>query len=169
MTELYEKDKELQIDGSLLCLEQREDDFSYFCYPVNARAIGFEGSILYCLLEPYGDMVFACDPETCAERFVYPLAESFSDFLRLILACGSANPIEQIAWMSEEQFRQHLQEEAKLRTDEQQKLLCFLAQEFNLSPMEQPYRYVKQIQDSFDDSKIAYSDEYFEALGLERV
>ena len=71
--------------------------------------------------------------------------------------------------MSEEQFRQHLQEEAKLRTDEQQRLLCFLEQEFNLSPMEQPYRYVKQIQGSFDDSKIAYSDEYFETLGLERV
>ena len=54
---------------------------------------------MYCFIEPYGEMVFACNPDTCADVFVYPLARTFEDFMRLILACGSTNPIEQIIWM----------------------------------------------------------------------
>ena len=93
MGTLFERYKELNINGSLICLEQVEDIYSYFCYPTNAKAIGFEGSIMYCFVEPYGDMVFACNPDTCADDFVYPLARNFEDFKRLILACGSTNPI----------------------------------------------------------------------------
>ena len=58
---LFERYKELNINGSLICLEQVGDSCSYFCYPINAKAIGFEGSIMYCFIEPYGDMVFACN------------------------------------------------------------------------------------------------------------
>ena len=96
METLFDQYKELNINGSLICLEQVEDIYSYFCYPTNAKAIGFEGSIMYCFIEPYGEMVFACNPDTCADVFVYPLARTFEDFMRLILACGSTNPIEQI-------------------------------------------------------------------------
>ena len=44
--------------------------------------------------------VFACNPESCADINVYPLAKNFDDFIRVILACGSANPVEQIVWMN---------------------------------------------------------------------
>ena len=91
METLFDQYKELNINGSLICLEQVEDIYSYFCYPTNAKAIGFEGSIMYCFIEPYGEMVFACNPDTCADVFVYPLARTFEDFMRLILACGSTN------------------------------------------------------------------------------
>ena len=94
METLFDQYKELNINGSLICLEQVEDIYSYFCYPTNAKAIGFEGSIMYCFIEPYGEMVFACNPDTCADVFVYPLARTFEDFMRLILACGSTNPID---------------------------------------------------------------------------
>ena len=87
METLFDQYKELNINGSLICLEQVEDIYSYFCYPTNAKAIGFEGSIMYCFIEPYGEMVFACNPDTCADVFVYPLARTFEDFMRLILAC----------------------------------------------------------------------------------
>lgn len=70
-----------------------------FCYPVNAKPIGFEGCILYCFLPEYGEMVFACNPESCVDQNVYPLAANFEDFIRLVLACGTANPLEQIVWM----------------------------------------------------------------------
>ena len=86
METLFDQYKELNINGSLICLEQVEDIYSYFCYPTNAKAIGFEGSIMYCFIEPYGEMVFACNPDTCADVFVYPLARTFEDFMRLILA-----------------------------------------------------------------------------------
>lgn len=57
METLFDQYKELNINGSLICLEQVEDIYSYFCYPTNAKAIGFEGSIMYCFIEPYGEMV----------------------------------------------------------------------------------------------------------------
>ncbi len=34
-----------------------------------------------------------------ADQNVYPLAANFEDFIRLILACGTANPVEQIVWI----------------------------------------------------------------------
>ena len=56
METLFDQYKELNINGSLICLEQVEDIYSYFCYPTNAKAIGFEGSIMYCFIEPYFGM-----------------------------------------------------------------------------------------------------------------
>lgn len=168
MKTLYERYQQLNINGSLICLEQVKDIYSYFCYPTNAKAIGFEGSIMYCFIEPYGDMVFACDPDTCTDTFVYPLAKSFEDFMRLILACGSANPIEQIAWMSKEQFSDHLRQEQVNRTEAQVAVLKYLEQELRLSPMDDPFEYVKKIQAHFDCSAIKYSDEYYEVWGSKR-
>lgn len=34
--------------------------------------------------------------------------------------------------------------------------------------MENPYEYVKNIQKDFDDSKIKYSDEYYDIKGIEK-
>ena len=168
METLFDRYIDLQIDGSLISLEQGEITAPYFCYPVNARAIGFEGCILYCFIPEYGDVVFASNPESCADTNVYPLAENFSDFLRLILACGSANPIEQIVWMDQEQFERHLQEEKGRQTARQQEVLNLLGRELNLTPMETPYEYVKALQADFDGSKIRYGGEYYDVLGLER-
>lgn len=47
----------------------------------------------------------------------------FKDFIGLILACGSSNPIEQIVWMNKEQFEQHMKAEKAIRTDTQNKVL----------------------------------------------
>ena len=98
--DLFSKYRALNIDGRLISLAYEERAEPYFCYPVNARVIGFEGCILYCFLPEYGDMVYASNPESCADKNVYPLAADFKDFMRLILACGSANPVEQIVWMN---------------------------------------------------------------------
>ena len=106
--DLFEKYRALNLDGSLIALAYAEMEQPYFCYPQNAKTIGFEGCILYCFLPEYPGMVFAANPESCADTYVYPLAASFADFMRLILACGSANPVEQIAWMDQAQFEQHL-------------------------------------------------------------
>lgn len=152
METLFDQYKELNINGSLICLEQVEDIYSYFCYPTNAKAIGFEGSIMYCFIEPYGEMVFACNPDTCADVFVYPLARTFEDFMRLILACGSTNPIEQIIWMDKDKFEKHLKEEEAIRTGEQKATLSYLETELEISPIDNPYDYVKELQSRFDNS-----------------
>ena len=59
METIYEKYMALPIDKGLLCLEYGDIAEPYFCYPVNAKPIGFEGCILYCFLPEYGEMVFA--------------------------------------------------------------------------------------------------------------
>ena len=164
----YEKFKRLSLDPALISLARGSISVPYFCYPLNAEAIGFEGCILYCFIRGYGDMVFAANPETCADAHVYPLARSFEDFLRLILACGSANPVEQIAWTDRSRFEQHLQDEAAIRTDAQRAALEMIAAGLELAPMEDPFGYVKSLQAGFDGSRIEYSDEYYDVLGIER-
>ena len=168
MDALFLQFQQLPIDKSLISLEPGSIEFPYFCYPVNAVPIGFEGGILYCFLPEYGGMVFAANPESCADRCVYPLAQTFSDFLRLILACGSANPVEQIAWMSRERFENHLRAERATQTEEQKAALSLIQRTFGLTAMEDPFAYVKALQAGFDGSKIQYSDAYYEVTGLER-
>ena len=100
--------------------------------------------------------------------YVYPLAENFEDFVRLILACGTANPVEQIIWMDKRRFEEHMVSEEKTLTDEQKAETQQLQRELGLLPMVKPFEYVKSIQKDFDGSKIQYSDEYFDVTGIER-
>ena len=158
----------LNINGDLISLESIDNLYCYWCYPINSKPIGLEGCILYCFIEGYGDMVFAANPETCVDINVYPLARSFKDFMRLILACGSVNPIEQIIWMNKQKFEEHLINEAAYSSDEHKAVLEKIATTFDLMPMESPFKYVKELQINFDGSKIEYSDEYYDVLGIER-
>ena len=168
MNTLFQKYKNLCVDGSLISLADGDLSEPYFCYPTNAKIVGFEGCILYCFIDGYDEMVFASNPESCAYKNVYPLAKSFSDFMRLILACGSANPIEQIVWMDKKQYEQHIQEELTIQTEKQKAVLLTLSRELNISPMENPFEYVKAIQKEFDDSHIKFSDEYYGVLGIKK-
>ncbi len=167
MGTVYEKYMALPIDKGLLGLEYGDITEPYFCYPVNAKPIGLEGCILYCFLPEYGETVFACNPETCAEQNVYPLAANFEDFIRLILACGTVNPVEQIVWMSKNQFNEHIANERKNYTGEQKAAVKMLQDGLGLLPMDDPFEYVKSIQKDFDCSEIQYSDEYYDVTGIE--
>jgi len=113
-------------------------------------------------------MVFACNPESCAGQNVYPLAANFEDFIRLILACGTANPVEQIIWMNREQFDEHIANEKMILTEKQKEAGSLLQQRLGVLPMDNPFEYVKSIQKNFDDSKIRYSAEYYDVTGIER-
>ena len=112
-------------------------------------------------------MVFAANPESCAESYVYPLARTFEDFLRLVISCGSANPVEQIVWMSREQFEQHRRQVMQEAEATQRALIETLCREFGLTPMDDPYGYVRTLQQTFDGSRIQFSGEYYDTLGLE--
>ena len=164
----FESFKNLNIDTSSIALESTEFLYPYWCYPLNSKPIGLEGCIVYCFIDGYGEMVFASNPESCADSNVYPLANSFEDFMRLIVTCGSANPVEQIVWMSKQRFEEHLRTEKSVQTKEQEKVLEQLKTAFELTAMEKPYEYVKNIQKDFDDSKIKYSDEYYDIKGIEK-
>ena len=165
---MYEKYCQLDIDGRWIGLEKSDMCVEYFCTPLNAIVIGWENSIHYCFIKGYRDMVFAVNPETCVDKYVYPLAANFKEFLRLILACGSTTAVEQIIGWSKKQFEEFLLSDNNKIFPEQAKVLKIVAEELKLQPMEKPYEYVKAVQELFDDGKIKYSNEYYDVLGLER-
>lgn len=167
---MYETFCRLDIDGRWIGLEKSNLHIEYFCTPVGAKIIGWENSIHYCFISGYGDMVFAVNPESSANQYVYPLAINFKDFLRLILSCGSTTAIEQIVHWNQEQFAHFVVSEDNAIHPEQQKVLEVIKTSLKLKPMEEAYAYVKSVQEQFYHSrcKIKYSNEYYDTLGLER-
>lgn len=167
---MYEKYNQLGIDGSWIGLEKSELNIEYFCTPVDAQVIGWENSIHYCFIRGYREMVFAVNPEPCVDQYVYPLAMNFKDFLRLILACGSTTAVEQIVGWSKEQFERFITSEDNAVLPEQQKVLDIIKTDLKLTPMEEPYEYVKAVQEQYNNChcEIKYSNEYYDTLGLER-
>lgn len=166
---LYEKYKKLNIDTTLIGLEKGSTTGDYFCTPKGATIIGGENSIHYCFIKGYGEMVFAVNPETCVDKYVYPLAENFEEFLRLILACGSTTAVEQIIGWTKEQFIEFVNSSDNAFVPNQVEVLQKLKEELKIEPRENVYEYVKKLQDNFDDSKIEYTDEYYDTLGLEKT
>ena len=105
-------------------------------------------------------MVFSVSPMNSAPDFVDPLANDFEDFLRLLLACSDSAALEQ-AWMWDKaQFEAFLQDNPP--TQDQQRTLSELAEKMKLTPMEQPWVYIKKLQASFDYSKIKYTEDYYD-------
>ena len=97
MNPLYEKYKNLKIDGSWIGLEAGTQT-PCFCTPIGAEIIGWDNGIHYCFIKGFGDMVFCVNPEPCCDYNVYPIARNFCDFLGLILATGNTNTLQQIIW-----------------------------------------------------------------------
>ena len=126
------------IDLALLGVEKRAGDETYFCTPKGAKIIGWAGvdGIHYCLIRGFGEMVFAISPMNVAPNYVHPLARTFSDFLRLLLACGSCDTLEQAWQWDESQFQEFLAENPL--TQAQAAVLEQLAQQTGLAPMERP-------------------------------
>lgn len=162
----FQKYEKLDMDGAWIGLEKGDARGGYFCTPKGARVIGWEGGIHYCFIRGYGETVFAVNPESCVEENVYPLAANFRDFLRLLLACGTAAAIEQIVWWTEPQFAGFLAEDRV--PPERTAVLERIRQAFRLEPMEHPFRYVKDLQAGFDRSGLRYTDEYYEVTGRAR-
>lgn len=86
-----------RIDLAPLGISKGDRDETCFCTPQGARVIGWAGvdGIYYCTIRGFGEMVFSVSPMNLAPNYVHPLARTFSDFLRLLLACGSCDALEQ--------------------------------------------------------------------------
>ena len=172
MSTLFERYRALYIDGSCIDLEysgrRYEPDW---CYPKNAEPIGYENGIMYCFIKGYGETVFAANPESYnSDVHVYPLARSFEDFLGLILACGSANPPEQVIWMTRERFEEHVKNTlADTFSKNREAVLKRIREELGVEPISDPYDYVKSVQKDFDYSKIKFRKERNNKVQFEEV
>ena len=103
----------LEIDFSSIGLEQ-QDSSPYFCTPVGAEYVGWIGCDgVHFILLPGDERVFCVDPAMGeVGSYVLPVAEDFRTFLSYLLFCRDANPLSQIWWMEEKQFRELLAEDA---------------------------------------------------------
>ena len=102
------------------------------------------------------------------------MAEDFRQFLSFVLFCGDANPISQIWWTEEEQFRDFLKEESERSwegmedvLEQKRAALAAVAAAFSLEGAD-PYEKVKALQASYDPAYLQFSEEYYDVLGLER-
>lgn len=147
----------------------------YFCTPVGMTVIGWAGvdGIHYGQIEGFGEMVFAVSPMNPPGDYVHPLAENFSDFLRLLMACGDGAALEQSHQWKRSGFARFMQENPI--TEEQKS--CFIkinealskpsAEDYHeyfcpLTPMEDPFDYMATVRKSFDYRKLTFGPDYEE-------
>lgn len=170
MNTLYEKYKNLKIDGSWIGLALGEGT-PYFFTPVGAEIIGWDNSIHYCFIKGFGDMVFCVNPETCCDYHVYPIARNFRDFLGLILATGNTNTLQQIIWWDKkmfEDFVHHPEEQENKVRPEVKNVLDAIRKRIEVAPINTPFEYIKDLQSNFPYEEISFTNAYYDTLGIER-
>jgi len=167
MKELYRKFLKLNIDLSPMSVMRRESEGGYFCTPRGAEVIGWAGvdGIHFCFVRGFGETVFAVSPMNTPGNYVHPLAASFADFLRLLMACGDSAAPEQAHGWDKAQFESFLREYPI--TGEQQAVIDEIVEKLRLEPMEKPFEYIKELQAGFDYSKIKFTEDYEEWAPVE--
>ncbi len=162
MLTIYEKYLKLNINGSSIGLEHGESKYNYFCTPKGASIIGWEGvdGIHFCFVRGFGGMVLAVSPMNTPGNYVHPLAKNFKDFLCLLLACGHTAALEQVWCWGQAQFDRFLRE--NVPTAEQLAVLDIIRENLSLTPMDQPFTYIKDLQTGFDYSHIKYTEDYYD-------
>lgn len=164
-TSLFERYEQLNINTSLIGLEKTNSS-GYFCDPIGAKifaGLGVDG-VHFCFIERFNEMVFSIDPFAYKKQFVNPLAYTFEDFLGLILTCKNSNLPELIYNMTREEFDNQLEKAFNdpFEKDETEAVLAIIQTELNITPIAEPYDYVRKVQTSFDYSQLKFSDEYYE-------
>ena len=137
----------------------------YFCTPKGARIFARSGvdGIHFCFVRGFGETVFAVSPMNGRDGCVHPVAKSFRDFLRLLLALHDALAIEQAWQWNAAQLEDFEQKHPS--DDEQKAVLEKIARTFHLRPMAEPWKYIHTVQSGFDYGKLRFSAEFYETVG----
>lgn len=151
-----------KLDLSPLGFQRGEKESGYFCTPVLSKVIGWAGvdGIHFCTTRAYGELIFAVSPANCPGEYVHPVARNFEDFLRLLLACYDTAAIEQCWFMDREVFETFV--ENNQPGEEAQNSLDAIRKKYKLTPMEDPFAYIHELQDSFAYDAIQFPPDYYE-------
>ena len=151
-----------QIDREPLGLIMDGPFEAYFCTPKGARIFARSGvdGIHFCFVRGFGETVFAVSPMNGRENCVHPVAKSFRDFLRLLLALHDAAAIEQAWQWNAAQLEEFEQKHPS--SDEQLAALDKLVFTFHLRPMAEPWKYIHTVQSGFDYGKLRFSEEFYD-------
>lgn len=164
MSYFYKKFLEKNIDLSVFGLFSGEGDLTYFCTPKNSKIIGNEGvdGIHYCFVKGYKDAVFAVNPSNAPEDSIHIISKNFKDFLSLLISCKNVSPIEQIWFLNKKNYTKLVKDVEK--TKEVDEIINQLTYQLKLTPINDPYNYVKNLQKTFDYSKLKFEEEYYQSL-----
>lgn len=160
---LYDQYRKIKIDGKWIGLANEENG-PYFCTPVGAKIVGWDNGIHFCFIKKFGEEVFAVNPETCCEYYVYPVAKNFYDFLSLILATGHTAAIEQIILWNKERFTKYIHSIDHIEYTQKPEVVGVITkirERLNITAMSDPYEYVKDLQANFDYSKIPFRRDFY--------
>ncbi len=159
----YKKFLGKNIDISPLGCDTHRERVAYFCTPKRASIIGYAGvdGIHFCFIGGFGETVFAVSPENTYPNYVHPIAANFEELLRLLLACRDLSALEQAWQWDEKAFYKFVRDIPT--TAEQKNALSEIEEKTGLTPMEEPYKYLKALRENFDYSKIKYTDDVFDS------
>ena len=162
MGKTYNQFLSKKIDLSPLGVERRADSRPCFCTPRGARILGWAGvdGIHYCFIRGFGETVFSVNPTEIAPDNIHPLAKNFRDFLRLLLACGDANLLEQAWQWSDAQFEAAVA--ASPANPAASEAMEKIRESLHLTPMEHPWESMKALRDHFDSSQISYTEDFYD-------
>ena len=170
MNECYERYRKLHMDGSYIGLEKGDEIGGYFCTPVGAEIIGWDNGIHYCFIDGFGEAVFCVNPDTCCDYYVYPLARTFTEFLRLILATKNTNVMQQVILWDKQAYDAfiHAPDNVEFTHSEGVTAALDALRTLGITEMEHPFSYIKTLQADFPYNKIQFTNEYYDTLGLDR-
>lgn len=153
--------QKLGIDLAPLGMNADHQNNVYFCTPKDAKILGWAGvdGIHYCTVPTFGEMIFSVNPMDAGD-YVHPIAKNLEDLLRLLLSCGDMSVLEQCYAWDKEQYTAFLQDCPI--TKEQQSVLNEIQSKLGLTPMEDAFAYVRELQGNFDLSHIPYTQEYYD-------
>ena len=159
---LYQKLKKLKLNLSAIGLEQSDSNEAYFCTPKGAKIIGWAGvdGIHYCTIRGFGEIIFAVSPMNLPGDYVHPIARNFGELLGLLMSCGSMDAIEQAHMWDKAQFDKYLKENPP--TEEYTSILNTVKEQFAISPIDEPFSYIKTLQAAFDYSRLKYPSAYYD-------
>ena len=156
----WKKLKDLEVDNTLIGLWKGFKFPDLYWTPPGAEIIAWNHALHYCFIAGFDDTVFCVNPENKMDKQLYPVARSFTDFLRLILATGTADLIYPVIEWDEAEFNRHMNDAKHLEaknSPKTQEVLNTIAQAFELEAMQNPYGYLKTLQESFAYEKLPLS------------
>ena len=89
----------------------------------------------------------------------------------MLLAVGHTNSLQQVIGWKQEEFESFLhrpEEVDYISSPQVQQVLKTIAEKTGVVPQPDPFGYIKRLQEEFPYEKIAFSNDYYDTLGLER-
>ena len=153
---LYERFKRLHLKTSLIDFEVYEEEYD------GNSIIGRNKNAYFGKVQGNGEMIFCFDKDSKNGHKVYPVANSFRDFLALILSTGSAQTIQNLSvWKKEEYIRylRNVEIIDYLNTDEVMNVLFTIRFILKVDDMNRPYEYVNYLIKTFDYDSLSYKND----------